>query len=355
MEKKHHPFFSVIILAWIVKDYIIDCLSSVKNQKYTDFEAIVVIPHGNDQTEKLCESFIASDKRFKLLKTQNNGQLMNRMAGFRSSIGEYVIFLDGDDLWKPDLLHEVRKVCVPNQDDIVLWNFERFTACGEAKINAPVFSNGAVFCNAEKKTVYHDLILGRLNAMWDKAIRRDIFEKLSTDFSEYSSLRMFEDLLFNAYVFDKCDRIVYISTPLYRYRMHNGSIMHTFQENEIINYYVVKTCINRFRTQWNIDDAQIKNQFYDQIAHYTADWIYRCAISDFDLCTKHRLFEWVRNDAALFPEIKSRLKNQPLKFRHKMFVYLFNINDGLLLLYAYPFHLINRIKKRQLSIYRINI
>jgi glycosyltransferase involved in cell wall biosynthesis len=96
------PSISVIIPAYNAQNTIVETISSVLNQTFTDLE-IIVIDDGS--TDKTCEYVQAiDDKRIKLFAYENGGVAKARNRGISHVQGEYIAFLDHDDLWTPDKL-----------------------------------------------------------------------------------------------------------------------------------------------------------------------------------------------------------------------------------------------------------
>ncbi|MHB1195126.1 MAG: glycosyltransferase family 2 protein [Longimicrobiales bacterium] len=101
------PFVSVIIPTYNQADLLRDCLDSVFAQSYRDFEVIVVNNHSEDHTRDVVLSF--QDDRLTLIDFANHGVIgAGRNKGVEESNGEWLAFLDSDDLWMEDKL----KACV---------------------------------------------------------------------------------------------------------------------------------------------------------------------------------------------------------------------------------------------------
>ena len=100
-----NPIVSVIIPAYNVAPFIRETLDSVFAQTFTDFEAIVINDDSPDtpQLEQALESYSG---KIIYLKQPNRGAGAARNSGLRVARGEYVAFLDGDDVWLPDFLRE---------------------------------------------------------------------------------------------------------------------------------------------------------------------------------------------------------------------------------------------------------
>lgn len=100
---------SVIIPAYNVENYIEEAITSVQNQTYPHWELLVVNDGSTDATKEKAAKMALSDSRLHLLNQANGGSAHARNTGLANAKGDYVAFLDGDDLWKPTFLEELLK------------------------------------------------------------------------------------------------------------------------------------------------------------------------------------------------------------------------------------------------------
>lgn len=340
-ENTRPPFFSVIVLAWQVESYISDCLDSIRGQTFADFETIIVAPPGNDRTAEICAEYVHEDPRFSVLDVENRGQLINRVAGFERARGEYLLCVDGDDLWKPELLETVWEGLKTCRADLVIFGHERF--CEDRILDrvCDTFPHGAVYMGDDKKTVYEKYIRGGpINEIWAKAMRRAAFQRIGIDLSDLENIRSSEDLLYSCFASTVAERILYLSVPLYRYRIHSASITRNFRANEIKDYFLVKEYIWRFMAQWHMEDEESCRCFCRAIAARTADWIYRCAVSDLPFSEKRELYRWLKKEAPFYDRFSVLWPEIPMRPRHRLFVRLFQTSDVLLELYVKGYKLL---------------
>lgn len=96
---------SVIIPMHNASNYIIDCLNSVVSQTYKNLEIILIDDHSNDDTLKKVSLY--NDKRIKLIKNKVNcGAAITRNKGIEAATGDYICFIDCDDLWVNDKIEK---------------------------------------------------------------------------------------------------------------------------------------------------------------------------------------------------------------------------------------------------------
>lgn len=96
------PLISVITPVYNGEKTICETIFSVLNQTFTDWELIIINDGSQDGTLEIVESI--QDFRIQIFSYPNSGQATSRNRGFSHSIGEYIAFLDADDLWTPDKL-----------------------------------------------------------------------------------------------------------------------------------------------------------------------------------------------------------------------------------------------------------
>lgn len=88
---------SIVIPIYNAEKYLEECLNSIKNQTYKNFEVIMVNDGSKDDSETICMNFLRSDSRFRYLKKENAGVSSARNVGLDNVEGDYITFIDADD------------------------------------------------------------------------------------------------------------------------------------------------------------------------------------------------------------------------------------------------------------------
>jgi glycosyltransferase involved in cell wall biosynthesis len=96
------PLISIIIPVYNVEDYLRQCLDSVLDQTFTDYECILVDDGSPDSCPAICDEYAAKDRRFMVIHKENGGLSDARNVGIRTATGEYIVLLDSDDLLTDD-------------------------------------------------------------------------------------------------------------------------------------------------------------------------------------------------------------------------------------------------------------
>lgn len=99
-----NPFFSIIIPFYNSKLYLKACIESCFDDQDDNTEIIIVNDGSTDRTIDVCRNFSENDKRIHIISQENKGQGSARNKGIEHSNGEYIAFIDSDDLWLSDKL-----------------------------------------------------------------------------------------------------------------------------------------------------------------------------------------------------------------------------------------------------------
>jgi glycosyltransferase involved in cell wall biosynthesis len=106
-EGKYNPLISIIITTFNSKRFIKEAVQSVLYQTYQSFEIIVVDDHSTDETAKIVREFSVKDSRIKFYSIPHSGRpSVVRNYGISKVVGDYIAFLDGDDVWEKHKLEE---------------------------------------------------------------------------------------------------------------------------------------------------------------------------------------------------------------------------------------------------------
>jgi len=100
---------SIIVPVYNVEEYLEECLESIRKQTYQDIEVILVNDGSTDGSQAICERYCQMDKRFRLINQKNQGQSVARNRGVKESLGEYIMFVDSDDVVSLGLLEQLMK------------------------------------------------------------------------------------------------------------------------------------------------------------------------------------------------------------------------------------------------------
>lgn len=223
------PKVSVIIPAYNSLAYLPETIASLLNQTYSDFEAIIVNDGSSDRTEEWVSQ--ESDPRIKLISQLNKGLAGARNTGIAAATGEYLAFLDADDLWHPTKL-EKQVECLDKNSEVGL------VYTWVALINEQGIPTGRLFKNSQEGHVWEHLILHNIVESGSVAmVRRQCFETCGVFDTNLRSfvedwdmwLRIALNYPFNA-----------LSEPLVYYRQHSQSASRNWAAMEQSYHLVIE-------------------------------------------------------------------------------------------------------------------
>ena len=210
---------SVIVPVYNVEKYLEECLESIKRQTYTDIEVILVNDGSIDRSKEICERYCEKNSRFKLVNQENKGLSGARNRGMLESKGEFISFVDSDDVLKEDMLEQLMKQMTSEDIDIVeCWYTNEKQ---ELELSTP--KNVKTIFQGDSKEALVSLCkdnIVRLNAV-AKLFRRQVI----VNFPFLEGL-FYEDVYGGIGILKHIRKMVKINYIGYYYRVRQGSIMN---------------------------------------------------------------------------------------------------------------------------------
>ncbi|MDE6968069.1 MAG: glycosyltransferase, partial [Clostridia bacterium] len=118
---------SVIVPIYKVEKYLRECVDSLLCQTYTNLEIILVDDGSPDNCPVICDEYAVKDSRVKVLHKENGGVQSAVKCGVKSSQGEYIAFVDGDDYVSEDYIQNLINPLINNDYDLVMSGFNTDT------------------------------------------------------------------------------------------------------------------------------------------------------------------------------------------------------------------------------------
>ena len=117
---------SIIIPCYNVEKYLRRCLDSVLSQTFCDWEAICVDDGSPDECGKILDQYAQNDSRFKIIHQENKGASVARNNGLAEAKGDWICFVDSDDIIHPQMLEIVYNKAISNNVDMVHYKYQEF-------------------------------------------------------------------------------------------------------------------------------------------------------------------------------------------------------------------------------------
>ena len=222
---------SIIIPCYNSEKYLGACLDSVLAQSVADFEVILVDDGSRDDTLHIARSYEQKDARIRVLAKENGGVAAARNLALDRAQGEWITFVDSDDLLPSDAL-ETLLSGASDAVDMVVCAHETFDEQGCSQVVIPETRWMDLHGAAQKRAAALRLIEGDsvLNIMCNKLHRRALLE--GSGMRLKAGIRIAEDALFNLEAALRGRGIAYVNRVAYRYRTHGDSAMHTHPQSE---------------------------------------------------------------------------------------------------------------------------
>lgn len=186
-------FFSVIVPVYKVEKYLPDCIESVLNQTFSDFELILVDDGSPDKCPQICDDYMQKDDRVKVAHKQNGGLAAARRSGIQVARGDYVFNLDSDDLVELDTLECAYKIIEKTGCEIVSFSYRWVKNGNAVNITNDGLDEGLYTEKDIEKYIYPRLLMDEnMNHisyyLSGKVIKREFLTPIQLGVSEKISL-----------------------------------------------------------------------------------------------------------------------------------------------------------------------
>ncbi|HFD2030270.1 TPA: glycosyltransferase family 2 protein [Clostridium perfringens] len=315
--------FSVLIPVYNVQKFIVECIESVLNQTYGNFEIILIDDGSTDLSGTICEEFAKKDKRIKVYHQKNQGLIMSRRNAITKASGDYCLFLDSDDYWDSDLLEIINKTISTYDCDLIIYRFKRVSEDKNFIYdNKCVFNDKMVFESNNKEQLFKKIISSSdLNNLVCKAAKRSIIDE--ADYEEYKKIKNSEDLLQSLPLIYNAKKIVYLNNTMYNYRISTNSMTKTFNINLIKDITTVRGILLEYIKKLKFDDKENIKSFYQFYINSVLNYIIDLIKSDVSIEEKNKILDSIKN-LQLYIDGLKYIDTSKLSFIHKTIFYLFN-------------------------------
>jgi glycosyltransferase involved in cell wall biosynthesis len=225
--------FSVVMPTYGVGDYIGDALGCLMMQSYDNFEVIIVDDCSPDNSAVVAKSFLNRDDRFIYLKhDKNQGVSAARNTGLDHATGDYILFLDPDDLYEKNLLRVCAAALERNPVDMLVFSFTedyRNSSSGKIEymksITLEMLDFDDDMLSTNDPVIIHKLAMQMeeitmLGYPWNKCYKASVIKDNNLRFQQ---IKHVEDILFNCDVLDHTNSLTILNDVLYHYRNQGQS------------------------------------------------------------------------------------------------------------------------------------
>lgn len=218
---------SIIVPVYQVKEYIEECVESLLAQTYTNLEILLVDDGSTDGSGAMCDEYAAKDNRVRVIHQENQGLSAARNTGIKLAMGEYVAFVDSDDVVLPDFIETLYKLLGKYQADIAFCGYVKCRtedlACVRNK--KPSSDKELYMTSTQMLRQWHGKYKKWETVAWNKLYRKDVLE-VTEDIAAicFPIGRRHEDVLTSHLFVANAMNIAMTMRSLYLYRIRPGSI-----------------------------------------------------------------------------------------------------------------------------------
>lgn len=207
---------SIIIPIYNIQEYIKPCLESVLRQTYNDIELILIDDGSSDDSSSICDSYANQDDRVRVVHQKNLGVSAARNKGLAVATGEYIMFVDGDDMVDANMV-----TCM--MDKISINSDCTLVSCAVTRHYNNFGVSGEKVLRFNKTEASIDMLY--MNNMDNGPCAKLIPSKIAKSIKFNPKITIAEDLDYIYKILQKIDNEVFINSNLYYYRIAPGSAM----------------------------------------------------------------------------------------------------------------------------------
>ena len=236
--------FSIVVPIYNIKSkFFEECINSIKNQSYKNFE-VIIVDDGSDETYKCdYEKIIKDDNRFSIITQENKGVSIARNNGVKKCTGDYLIFVDADDYIENNLLEKMINVISRYKEcDVIL--FESYGESYDEEEYVKTLDKN------ERESLIKKLIdennwlgdeysIKHFGSVWNKCYRLEYLK--CNNIELIPGIKYSEDVLYSIKVLFSSENIIYTNYPLYHYRIYGASTFDKYNKKadiDLLNFLI---------------------------------------------------------------------------------------------------------------------
>lgn len=224
----NEKMITIVVPIFNGEKYIEESINSILNQKYKNFEILIVNDGSTDDTQKLLEQLYATNRKVKIVNTENRGVSSARNLGISLAKGEFLIFMDADDRLVKNALYLINEKLSKNIPELLIFGFSVFN-------DSRRHNDTYLLENLEKKQEVSNNCLMKcmlstknnlLGYVWRAAYSVEMLKKNKIFFDE--RLKISEDYLFLLESIVNSRKIIVSSDELYEYHLSESSMSNKY-------------------------------------------------------------------------------------------------------------------------------
>lgn len=283
--------FSVLVPVYNVEDYIAECIQSVLQQTYANFELILVDDGSEDSSGLICDEY-SNNKKIKVYHKKNQGLIHTRRYAIEHASGDYYITLDSDDKMELNALEVLAETISKHNCDCVFFNRKRLLG---NNIIEPIYHIKQGYVEDRRTIQKRVLIDFPYNSLCLKCAKASLFSK--QDYSSYYYIQHGEDLLQSLELLRNCKTAEFIDNSLYIYRLRPNSIVNTKLSQDYCIDLTVRKETLKFVYEEGLFTQEDINEYRDKCIVYYIDQIIEVCSLRISIEKKKKYIQLLREDS----------------------------------------------------------
>lgn len=288
------PKISVIIPVYNVEKYLCECINSIINQTFKDFEIIFVDDGSTDKTLQILKNYKDNDTRIFILQQHHSGAAEARNNGIKLARGKYIQFLDSDDYFEPTMLEELYHNAEKYNADLTVCSAKKINEKGTVTENGnplwPLYLDKVPLNRVFAPEEFPDDIFNLFCVVpWNKLIKKDLITNHGLRFQNLSSSN---DVAFGHLIKICAERIYVINAKLINYRYDRIGSISEHRKDSMINIVKAALYVKEFLQNHGLYEKYQNSYVQAFIKHITS------AIS---ACNDQQYHDFLRQLKQLMP------------------------------------------------------
>ena len=257
-KESANDMVSIIVPVYNAEKTLDRCINSILNQKYREFELILVNDGSTDNSLDIIKNYQIKDKRIKIIDSINRGVSEARNSGLNKANGKYIQFIDSDDYIEADMLENTVSKLDNKEADLIISGINIKVEKNEKIISSVQTFN---YEEVEGKSNIAKSVLERLdgtyiNAVWNKLFRRDIIVENKILLPKDISLG--EDLIFTLEYLKHCNKVIFDNESYYNYCINTcDNLSYRYREDKLDLMYLLYIKSKNYLLSSGLDEEEI--------------------------------------------------------------------------------------------------
>lgn len=311
-EKIDKGLVTIVVPAYNVEQFVCDNVESVLGQTYKKLEIIYVCDGCTDHTAEILQKYAEKDSRMTVrVEIENHGAAISRNMGISMATGDWIVFLDADDLIEVSMIEEMLEAAVHAQAEMACCYLKRFEDVPnrESSIESEIrrkklYSKTYPIIETEKELSC--IIQVTEKGPCTKLVHKSIYTKEEVFFQDIPNAN---DAYYSIIAAINTSRIVYVDEVLYHYRSDKGRKRLTTDRNERKNY-ILEACDQIFKYIQNKNNECLLNSFYNDV--FWNLYVY------FDTIIYHKIFESLKDTYLEAWEMRQKDISERLSYLNRV-------------------------------------